>query len=126
MKKTYTLHIGVDPLNLLAVLRRTDSPSYWHIDGDGWNTWGEAVGTDVNDRRTLHLSSKVPVTKADARHVLLELDDLLTVMTNQSPGNGGGIAVLTNVEDWSEDQLVLYRAVTHVVVPATTTFNQEI
>lgn len=107
MKKTRTLHIGVNPLTLSAVKRRTQSLGlglFWEIDGDGWECWGEPVGTDVNDDRTLHLTSHVPLTNKAAKRVVSELADLLTPMGNQSsPIDDGVIACLTDSTDWAED-----------------------
>jgi len=98
-----TLHIGVDPRHLLTVMRRTRAqiPGLgWTIDGDGWETWGEAVGTDLNDDRTLHLTSTVLLPDDQALQVVDALAGLLTAMVHTGPGSALG--VLTHFTDWSE------------------------
>jgi hypothetical protein len=98
-----TLHIGVNPLNLLAVMRRTRGLGmdlHWTIDGDGWESWGEAVGTDINDDHTLHLTSSTLLTKKEAKKVVDELSDLLMPMVQNAPA--GTLGVLTHFTDWSE------------------------
>jgi hypothetical protein len=106
-KNTRTLHIGVSPLNLLAVMRRTQALGLglgWSIEGDGWECWGEAVGTDVNDDYTLHLTSIESLTNKTAKAVVDELADLLTSLAAQSnPIDNGVVAVLTDVHDYAED-----------------------
>ena len=105
------LHLGIDPLNLATALRiiRLNRRPTPFIDGDGWECWGEAVGTDVNDRRTLHVVVEVPTRKhgrqlASALHAF----SVLTPMARQAPRQqarddaNGAFAVITDPVDWSE------------------------
>lgn len=106
-KKTRTLHVGVDVTRLLDVQRHAKQYAdvRWHVDGDGWEVWGEAVGTDENDGATLHLSSRKKLTDEDARTLVAMLNDiraLIPMRRNVEPGQVV-YGVLTNQQDWSED-----------------------
>lgn len=114
MKKTRTLHIGVNPLNLRAAIARV-SPR-WTIDGDGWESWGEAVGTDINDDHTLHLTMP-GLTRKQAKQIVLEvLDLLMPVGKGRGQVAPGAVAFLTNGDDWAEEVIDIYPASTVVMI----------
>lgn len=102
--RTRTLHIGVDVEVLGAVLKASNPRYHWEIDGDGWECWGEAPATDVNDPSTLHLTLSTPVTDLQATVIVKELAQWLTLLRNQSnPIDNGTMATLTDTTDWAED-----------------------
>ena len=102
--RTRTLHIGVDVEVLGAVLKASHPRYQWDIDGDGWECWGEAPATDVNDASTLHLTLSTPVTDLQAQVIVRELAPWLTLLRNQTnPIDNGTLATLTDVTDWAED-----------------------
>jgi hypothetical protein len=92
----YHLHIGVDPVNLDRVSRelaRLDRQPC--IDGDGWNVWGEAVATDNNDDRTLHV-----IVRSNSVDTLTHL--ALALQAFCVPLPDGTVSVISEGSDWSE------------------------
>lgn len=99
----YHLHMGLQPPHLHQALRIQRLVLGRHaaiIDGDGWETWGEAVGTDVNDNQTLHVITEV-TNRAESDGVVAALRQagVLTPMRRNVPAPVD--AVLTDIEDWS-------------------------
>lgn len=94
------LHFGVTPRMLLYVTKQLVTLGHRPvIDGDGWNTWGEAVDTDINDDRTLHLV--VPLTEPGQAGSLVSLvRGMVEPMTARDYEDVR--AVLTDDADWSE------------------------
>lgn len=98
----YALHIGVKPRNLKAVIQKLRTKGFtYHIDGDGWEAWGEAPGTDVNDKNTLHVVIVIEEYKGHrhlARNLSLHLRPyLVRAKTFVGPSYK---AVLTDYSDW--------------------------
>lgn len=49
------LHIGVKPLQLDRVVRALFAEDFSiQLNGDGWNLWGDRVGSSGNDDSTMH------------------------------------------------------------------------
>lgn len=92
----YYLHVGLKPKQIKSVMKIIHVLSLPHyIDGDGWETWGEALGTDLNDKKTLHVTIRVE-THWVARLVAKVL------MGETTPSKDGHYAVLTDWDNWSE------------------------
>lgn len=98
------MHVGVKPENvasLTAFARRAGLSMA--VDGDGWNCWGEAPGTDVNDLTTLH------VVLEGANLAVWVWDMLLTAMILEgvplaqmtSENDRGVLAAVSEWEDWA-------------------------
>ncbi len=51
------IHFGVTPSSLTWLRRQLNEggAEVLEVEGDGWSSWGEAVGTDANDASTLHV-----------------------------------------------------------------------
>jgi len=98
----YTLHVGIDPKDLNDLLRITH-PLPHDIDGDGWNCWGESVGDDINDDRTLHVTFPLE-RKRQARLLLgvLAARGIPLVPSTRSmyERHNGLLAVLSDTTDW--------------------------
>lgn len=91
----YYLHVGAKPKQLASVLKIVKFlGNRFYIDGDGWETWGEALGTDRNDKKTLHISIAVASTW-EARLVAKLLMGETTVSKYD-----GHYAVLSDHDDW--------------------------
>lgn len=104
---------GTGDLTIAKVL----SPIPPYLDGDGWNSWGEKPGTDVNDEVTMHVMFHVPEWLTPRPFVqALDNEGLLTPMADQyvAPGTehlvqSDIVAVLTSATVWSEGVVVFYR-----------------
>lgn len=120
-KKKRTLHIGVDVTSLLTAVRQSRYADVrWHIDGDGWEVWGEAVGTEDNEAPVLHLSSRKGLTDDEARLTVAMLNDvraLVPMRRNVEPGQVV-YGVLTDRQDWSEDVATIALSTSLRVEPA--------
>ena len=107
------LHVGARPENVKTIVdfaRRAGLETY--VDGDGWNVWGEAPGTDAND--------------AETRHIVLEGENLagwvwtlvvakmesegLPLVPMSSENDRGLLAVVTEYEDFAEDRETFHAA----------------
>lgn len=103
------LHFGIHR-DLVEDLRRVLHmffPKGWAFaHGDGYNCWGEDMGTDVNDEDTAHVVTYFDGQITDAIQVLIVLHEHgvpLVPMAGQSrPSLNGPIACLTDAEDWSD------------------------
>lgn len=100
------LHLGVEPRHLSAVTRLLTSELSASVtaEGDGWNAWGEPVGTDANNLSTLHVTAdldRLESTEDDVAAVVdrLHRDGLVQVSTDQ----WRTLAALSAFEDWSEE-----------------------
>ena len=91
MTERIALHLGVDIRDLYAVRRRIAAGLT--VEGDGWNAWGEPVGSACNDNSTLHVV--VPIAPAQAEAVVADLSDTLVRMSGST-----AIAVATTPDDW--------------------------
>jgi len=82
-----------------------------YVDGDGWNCWGEAVGSDINDESTYHVIIPVESPRAGQQLVLTLLDHqfgferLVAMEQPWWPADAVGvIGVVTDGVDWAEYQ----------------------
>lgn len=99
-ERTYTLHAGIKLANVPAALR-----AGWRFDGDGWNTWGEAPGTESNNRETMHGMWRDHVTLAQAEETVTTHRNLLAPMTPPARMEDlGCFAVVSDPHVWSEAQ----------------------
>lgn len=102
---SYTVHLGVKPPDLLRLMRLFPNNPLVRIDGDGWETWGEAANTDKNDEYTLHVLvgpfAEKNIAKVIGQYFLLDWADKLVPMTAEY--QAGIRIVITQTEDWSED-----------------------
>lgn len=98
----YSLHVGVKPKNLKVVIQKLRKKGFaYHIDGDGWESWGEAPGTDVNDKNTLHINIVVEEYddyRVQALRLVNHLRPQLVVAKTYVGPNYR--AVLTDFSDW--------------------------
>ena len=104
---SYVLHLGVIPQDLQRVIRsaRAVMDSY-EVTGDGWNAWGEAVNTDVNDDVTLHLTVAINVRQEAVEDTAAELVsrlDVRGVLVTSSEGRNT-VAALTPDDDYSVEE----------------------
>lgn len=113
----YAIHAGVKPANLGIIEAAARSVGLDPIeDGDGWNTWGEAPGTDINDADTLHVLAYVDTlgTAIDfALTAAREYREYL-VASNGAPADApyaaaqnGNLVIVSQREDWAEQFLVI-------------------
>lgn len=96
---TYHLHVGIDARRLLeAMLTMQECGPI--IDGDGWECWGEAVGTDVNDDRTLHVI--IPLDSPDRADELVARLRAVGLLTSARRSTGGVPlhAALSDASNW--------------------------
>jgi len=108
-KELRAVHIGISPENLDRL------PLFWAdknkmavtVDGDGWNAWGEAPGTDVNDETTLHVVYLTHDDRALRDWILTSAGDVLVPMGGGDQQEGA-ILVSTRPTAWSEDQVTLF------------------
>lgn len=72
------LHLGVEPANLMAVTREltTRLGADVVVNGDGWNSWAEPVGTDANNATTLHVLARIDATVHDEAAVYAVVETL--------------------------------------------------
>lgn len=92
MSDSSALHLGIDVVDLLRVQRSLAASVV--IDGDGWEAWGESVGSAGNDHATLHVV--VATTPADADRIVTGFINTLVPMEGSTV-----IAVETPRDDWS-------------------------
>lgn len=103
----YVLHLGVIPQDLQRVIRsaRAVMDSY-EVAGDGWNAWGEAVNTDVNDDVTLHLTAAIngrqEAVEDTAAELVSRLDARGALVTSSEGRNT--VAALTPDDDYSVEE----------------------
>lgn len=91
MTERVALHLGIDVRDLHDILRQL--PTEPAVDGDGWDVWGEPVGSAGNDGSTLHV-----VTLTDPCHsdrLVANLAARLATMRGSLT-----VAVETPPEDW--------------------------
>lgn len=103
------VHLGVEPERIDKVRDLLGKgPDAIYVDGDGWECWGEAPGTDVNNSTTMHMIFELPWESKPNNRQLLErtvekvvkgLQEYLTPM--QVDHQTGIIACLSDSEDWS-------------------------
>ena len=103
-RKSLTAHFGIasrDVTSVCGAIKRRRDIGVPHIEGDGWNSWGESVGTDVNDGDTAHIYAHVAsVMEFMALCVLLQH---YLVMSNT-----GVWAVLTDRQLWEQDWIIVH------------------
>lgn len=113
------LHLGLDIARVEIVKRALarvlpEGTPIW-IDGDGWNCWGEPVGTDVNDQSTMHTLISLEVTPADA-HLLVTVlyqAGMLTPMGGQGNASLNGVVASYGATDDWEIEFLTWRAPLH-------------
>lgn len=103
----HVLHLGVIPRDLMRVIRLAravmDSAE---VEGDGWNAWGEAVGSDANDESALHVTATISGPQENVAEVTAQLVDQLHrqgVLVVSSEGLET-VAVLTSDADYNVDE----------------------
>lgn len=113
----YALHMGLrlvaEPdliiglTGMVADFYEADAP-FVFVDGDGWNCWGEDVGTDLNDADTYHVV--IPVkSPREGQKIVAHLLDFnfghlhLAPIRDSLHGEDQVpvIAVITDGRDWS-------------------------
>lgn len=106
------LHLGIDIARVDIVRNAlqhvlTEGTPTW-IDGDGWNCWGEPVGTDVNDASTMHFLVPLEVTPKEADllvRVLFQAGMLTPMAAQGNPSLNGTIATYGATDDWEVEFL---------------------
>ena len=106
----WALHFGIHA-SLSEDLRRVLHlmfPKGWAIcHGDGWNCWGEDVGTDVNDADTVHVFVYYNGDLSDAISAVVRLHEanvpLVPIAEQGSDVFNGTVASLTDAEDWADE-----------------------
>lgn len=91
MTERVALHLGSDIRDLYDTLR--ELPPETSIEGDGWDVWGEPVGTAGNDGSTLHV-----VVLSDPCHCDRLVADLAPRLVTMR--GALAVAVETPPEDW--------------------------
>lgn len=90
---TLHLHIGVKPLQLDRVVRALFTEDFSiELNGDGWNAWGDRVGSSGNDDATMHGIIAVKDVET-ARKVV-------AILPETSINKDGDKYVLTDDESW--------------------------
>lgn len=92
------LHIGINAADLICAHNVVRQTFKVHMDGDGWETWGEAVGTAGNDLDTFHFVVHVKGRK-QARRVVTALHGSVTLQPMAQRDQRAIIAVLTDAAD---------------------------
>lgn len=118
----YTVHAGVKAESIPAIRDYLDSLGLTlESNGDGWNSWGEAVGTDSNDADTQHVYVTVDTlgTAIDlALNAYRMYEDDPTapalVASNGAPEGAtytevqnDNLLIVSQSEDWAEQNLVI-------------------
>lgn len=86
-------HFGSTPLGLDKVVRALFATEFAiTINGDGWNSWGDRVGSATNDDVTMHVV--VEVADAEAARRLVKL------LPQTELNSDRDLYVLTEVENW--------------------------
>lgn len=93
------LHVGVAPKNLKDFMRALPGGEsrYVNIDGDGWESWGEPIGTDSNDAETIHVT--IPCEAVETDSIIASVKGYLVPMKAETQKNI--VACLTDDDDWS-------------------------
>jgi hypothetical protein len=114
----YVIHIGVNEENLQRV-KDIFPPSIVVWNGDGWNSWNEHLGEDINDFTTAHVLigpwGDEEIARFMAAYVVkidgkIESEEEKILVPMGGPTNQNGIlACITDSEDWSEQVLGLRR-----------------
>lgn len=108
-----TVHFGLSPRVLVGPewieMRDQMRTVGWKtfLDGDGWQAWGQAPGTEDNIARTLHVQVAAPTHFEAAKVVNFLRRSLLPFVTSPDAEDGKSrytVAVTTS-EDW---KVVLY------------------
>lgn len=130
---SYDLHFGtrtrLDPAAAEQLEIQFGPNAEIYQDRDGWETWGDAPGTDRNDADTLHTIVRIETIGAaiDAAVNIAggALDDLAPVpMSRQSQARSiGVVAVVTDTDDWSIDHALTYYSGVLRLIDSTTTFD---
>lgn len=94
----FAIHFGVKIKNVEHI--PTGLP--WVADGDGWETWGEAMGTENNDADTAHVIIHHENLGLMLNYLAgLELIDFLVPMKVES--QRGTIVSITSPVEWSNE-----------------------
>ena len=117
MSANKTMHIGVDVTTLAGTVRVIEDMGRDAIvDGDGWETWGEAIGTDVNDHRTVHVVipdvQDHPYEIENVSRALRNLGHLVPMRANVA--HDDVVVILTDSEDWGEGQVEIRLSDSHM------------
>lgn len=102
-----TLHVGCTARELFNLTRAATSLGLPDatIHGDGWECWGEPLGEDVNDKKTLHVMFSAEEIRGD---VVVRLNALANLISMAVKRQSGVYASVTSFEDWSEE-LISFR-----------------
>src|SRR5438128_2462928 len=106
VETSFDIHFGV-PIDKVEEFRKNREFEFYetYADGDGWESWGEKIGTDANDEKTAHVIVRmVDLDEAifTAHSVVQQPDVELVPMANQShAGSNGTIVVVTEAADWA-------------------------
>lgn len=117
----FTVHAGVTPATAATVRAYLDGLGLdVFLDGDGWNSWGEAPGTDANDATTLHIQARVDdlgqaIDLAVNGYGMHREQAILVPSTGATEGElgpeylgqDGNLIVVSEEADWAEQYFVI-------------------
>jgi hypothetical protein len=117
----YTVHAGVKSASIPAIRSHLASLGL-DLDsrGDGWNEWGESLGTSSNDVDTLHVSVDVTslgeaIDLALNAYRMFEDDPSIGLVASNGAPEGTpfteqqnhNLLIVSQDEDWAEQYLVI-------------------
>lgn len=99
----YAVHVGLHYTQMIGALRALrDAGEDVSAEGDGWFTWGEALGDDVNDATTFHVVIETTSVIRTLRH-LVTMGVIFIELGALGHAEPGTVAVITEVHDHAED-----------------------
>lgn len=116
----YAVHAGITPATLdTLTVEPFGHIAFGHLvvtDGDGWNAWGEAPGTDVNDADTRHVLVHLD-TLGEAIDLALEVAEFYTehLVASTDPTHPGTLVTVSLAEEFSEQYLVINQTGAHLL-----------
>jgi hypothetical protein len=97
-----TVHVGVHYSQIVGTLRALrEAGEKANAEGDGWYTWGEALGDDVNDPTTFHVLIETTSVIRTLRH-LVTMGVNLIELGPRGHAEPGTVAVVTEVHDHAD------------------------
>lgn len=100
----FGMHISLVPDTIKQEAYYFDSRGIG-TDGDGWNCWGEAVGTNGNDDKTRHFFAHFDTIGKAIDFALILAGSWDHLLVDIADDNGSNI-IISAFNDWSEQYFV--------------------